>query len=214
MRLYGYFRSSAAYRVRIALALKGLAYDQVPVHLLRGEQMRPEYLLKNPQGLVPTLELDDGTLLIQSLAIIEYLDALKPEPRLIPKEPLLAARVRAVALAIACDIHPLGNRRVLDYLETELKQDRGEVEAWIRHWILVGLEAIEQLIAPGPLAPFCFGASPTLADICLVPQIFSARRFSVPLESLPRILAVDAACAELAAFRAARPSQQPDCPSC
>lgn len=211
MRLYGYFRSSAAYRVRIALALKGLAYDQVPVHLLRGEQKQPEYLLKNPQGLVPTLELDDGTLLTQSLAIIEYLDALKPEPRLIPKEPVLAARVRAVALAIACDVHPLGNRRVLDYLDTELKQDSDEIEAWIRHWILAGLEAVEKLVAPGP---FSFGPSPTLADICLVPQIFSARRFSVPLESLPRICAVDAACAELAAFRAAHPSQQADCASC
>lgn len=210
MRLYGYFRSSAAYRVRIALALKGLAYDQVPVHLLRGEQRQPEYLLKNPQGLVPTLELDDGTLLTQSLAIIEYLDALKPEPRLIPKEPLLAARVRAVALAIACDVHPLGNRRVLDYLDTELKQDSDEIEAWIRHWILAGLEAIEKLIASGP---FCFGTSPTLADICLVPQIFNARRFSVPLEPFPRILAVDAACAELPAFRAAHPWQQADCAS-
>lgn len=207
MRLYGYFRSSAAYRVRIALALKGLAYDQVSVHLVRGEQRRPEYLLENPQGLVPMLELDDGTFLTQSLAIIEYLDALKPEPRLIPKEPLLAAKVRAVALAIACDIHPLGNRRVLAYLETELKQDHCEIEAWIRHWILAGLEAIEQLIVSGP---FCFGPSPTLADICLVPQIFNARRFSVPLEPLQRILAVDAACAELAAFRTAHPSQQAD----
>ncbi len=211
MRLYGYFRSSAAYRVRIALALKGLAYDQVSVHLLRGEQRQPEYVMKNPQGLVPTLELDDGTLLTQSLAIIEYLDALKPEPRLIPKEPVLAAKMRAVALAIACDIHPLGNRRVLDYLGSELKQDNDDIEAWIRHWISAGLEAIEKLIAPGP---FCFGASPTLADICLIPQIFSARRFSVPLEPLPRIVAVDATCAEIPAFRVAHPSQQSDCASC
>ncbi|MBI1868134.1 MAG: maleylacetoacetate isomerase [Methylocystis sp.] len=208
MKLYGYFRSSAAYRVRIALNLKGVAVDHVPVHLMRDEQRRPEFLAKNPQGLAPALELDDGSVLTQSLAIIEYLDTLRPEPRLIPADAVLAAKVRAVALAIACDIHPLHNRRVVGYLERELKQSQAAVDAWIRHWILKGgLEAIEQLIAP---APFCFGSSPTLADVFLIPQMFSARRFAAPLEHLPKLRAVEAACAALPAFAAAHPSRQAD----
>jgi maleylpyruvate isomerase len=208
MKLYGYFRSSAAYRVRIALNLKGLAAEHAPVHLLRGEQRQAGFLAKNPQGLVPVLELDDGSLLTQSLAIIEYLDALQPEPRLIPTDALLAAKVRAIALTIACDIHPLNNLRVLDYLKTELHGGRADVDAWVRRWLLNGgLDSIEHMIEP---APFCFGASPTLADVCLIPQIFNARRFAAPLEHLPKIKAVEAACAELAAFRAAHPSQQGD----
>lgn len=210
MKLYGYFRSSAAYRVRIALNLKGIEVEHIPVHLTRegGQQNRPQFLAKNPQALVPALELDDGTVLTQSLAIIEYLDTLRPEPRLVPADGLSAAKVRAVALAIACDIHPLNNRRVLGYLETELKQGHAAVAAWIRHWILKGgLEAIEQLIAP---APFCFGSSPTLADVCLIPQLFSARRFAAPLEHLPKLRAVEAACVDLPAFRAAHPSRQAD----
>jgi maleylpyruvate isomerase len=208
MKLYGYFRSSAAYRVRIALNLKGLAAEHAPVHLLRGEQREAGFLAKNPQGLVPVLELDDGSLLTQSLAIIEYLDALQPEPRLIPTDALLAAKVRAVALTIACDIHPLNNLRVLNYLKTELHGGRADVDAWVRRWLLKGgLDSIEHMIEP---APFCFGASPTLADVCLIPQIFNARRFGAPLEHLPKIKVVELACAELPAFRAAHPSQQGD----
>jgi maleylpyruvate isomerase len=208
MRLYGYFRSSASYRVRIALNLKNLPVECAPVHLLRGEQTRAEFLANNPQGLVPVLELDDGTFLTQSLAIIEYLDALNPDPRLIPPDAVLAAKVRAVALAIACDIHPLNNLRVLDYLKVELRLGREEVGAWARHWLLGGgLDPVEQMIEP---APFCFGASPTLADVCLIPQLFNARRFAAPLDHLPKIRAVEAACATLPAFCAAHPSRQSD----
>ncbi len=210
MKLYGYFRSSAAYRVRIALNLKGLVVEHVPVHLARGggQQGAAEFLAKNPQGLVPALELDDGTVLTQSLAIIEFLDTLKPEPRLVPDDSILAAKVRAVALAIACDIHPLNNLRVLNYLKGELEQSQAGIDTWINHWILKGgLEAVERMIDP---APFCFGSSPTLADVCLIPQVFNARRFSVPLGHLPRILSVEAACADLPAFDAAHPSRQVD----
>ncbi len=207
MILYDYFRSSAAYRVRLALALKGIEVEHRPVHLLRGEQLRPEYLAKNPQGLAPALELDDGTVLTQSLAIIDYLETLRPAPALIPKEPVPAARVRAAALAIACEIHPLGNTRVIAYLQSELQLSHLDIEVWRRHWILKGLEAVEQMISP---APFCFGEAPTLADVCLVPQLFNARQFDVPLQHLPRLLSVDAACGELAAFRAAHPAAQLD----
>jgi len=210
MILYDYFRSSAAYRVRIALGLKGLKFEQRPVHLLRGggAQHAPDYLAKNPQGLVPALELDDGVVLTQSLAIIEYLETVRLTPRLIPEDPVIAARTRAVALAIACDTHPLVNLRVGAYLADELKVAPRTVEAWRRHWILVGgLEAVEKLIAP---APFCFGSEPTLADLCLIPQLFAARRFSTPLDHLPRVLGVEAACLELEAFRAAHPQRQPD----
>ena len=210
MILYDYFRSSAAYRVRIALELKGLKVERRPVHLLRagGEQRKQDYLARNPQGLVPALQLDDGVILTQSLAIIEYLEALQPFPQLIPTDTILAAKVRAVALTIACDIHPLINLRVADYLGSQLEQSQSNIDAWRRHWILKGgLEAVEQLIEP---APFCFGSSPSLADVCLVPQLYSARRFSTPLEHLPKIRAVDAACSELAAFHAAHPSAQAD----
>jgi maleylpyruvate isomerase len=210
MILYDYFRSSAAYRVRIALELKGLKAERRYVHLVRegGEQRRPGYLAKNPQALIPALELDDGAVITQSLAIIEYLESICPAPKLIPSDPVLAAKARAVSLIIACDIHPLTNLRVANYLEGELGQSASAIEAWRRHWILKGgLEAVERLIEP---APFCFGTSPTLADICLIPQVFSARRFSTPLEDLPKILAVDAACAELPAFRNAHPSAQAD----
>ena len=210
MKLYGYFRSSAAYRVRIALNLKGLRVEHAPVHLVRdgGEQHRPEYLARNPQGLVPALELDDGTMLTQSLAIIEYLDAVEPEPRLIPREPVAAARVRAVALAIACDIHPLNNLRVLDYLKGPLGHSAAEADAWYRHWILAGgLEAVERMIGGGP---FCCGGEPGLADVFLIPQVANARRNDVALDHLPKILQVDANCAAIEAFRLAHPSRQPD----
>jgi maleylpyruvate isomerase len=207
MKLYDYFRSSAAYRVRIALHLKGIEVEHVPVHLARGEQRRPEFLAKNPQGLAPALELDDGTLLTQSLAIIDYLDGLAP-PLLTPADPLRAARVRAVALAIACDTHPLVNRRVLDYLRDRLGQSLEATDAWARHWALAGgLEAVERLVEPGP---FCFGAAPTLADVCLIPQLFSARRFATPLDGLPKLLAIETACAALPAFQAAHPARQAD----
>jgi maleylacetoacetate isomerase len=178
------------------------------VHLRRGEQKQESFLATNPQGLVPALELDDGTLLTQSLAIIEFLENLRPEPRLIPADPVFAAKVRAVALTIACEIHPLNVPRVLDYLKKELRHGEDEVGVWIRHWILNGgLDSIEQAIEP---APFCFGDKPTLADVCLIPQLFNARRFATPLDHLPKILAVEAACAELSAFGAAHPSRQKD----
>jgi maleylacetoacetate isomerase len=208
MKLYGYFRSSAAYRARIACNLKGLTVEHIAVHLREGAQRRSEFLARNPQGLVPALELDDGTVLTQSLAIMEYLDAIKPEPRLVPADLLQAAKVRAAALAIACDIHPLNNSRVQRYLVEEMAQDQATVDRWVRHWVLKGgLEAVEQMIEPGP---FCFGAAPTMADVCLIPQLFNARRADTPLDGLPKILAVDAACAELAAFRDAHPARQAD----
>jgi len=209
MILYDYYRSSAAYRVRIALELKGLTVEHRPVHLLRagGEQSLPAYLAKNPQALVPALELDDGVLLTQSLAIIEYLESVHPSPPLIPHDPVLAAKSRAIALAIACDIHPLTNLRVGNFLADELKVAPDSIESWRRHWILEGLQAIEKLLEP---SPFCFSAEPTLADVCLVPQLFSARRFAAPLDHLPRLLAVESACLELAAFQRAHPARQAD----
>jgi maleylpyruvate isomerase len=210
MKLYGYFRSSAAYRVRIALNLKGIPAEHVPVHLVKdgGRQKLPDFLAKNPQALVPALEIDDGTVLTQSLAIIEYLDTLRPEPRLVPADPLAAAKVRAVALAIACDTHPLNNLRVLNYLKGPLAQQQPAVDQWIKHWVLSGgLEPVERMIGGGP---FCFGAAPTLADVCLVPQVFNARRYAVSLEHLPKVLAVDAACQKIEAFNAAQPMKQAD----
>ena len=210
MKLYGYFRSSAAYRVRIALNLKGVPHEHVPVHMNRdgGAHNTAEYGGKNPQRLVPTLELDDGTYLRQSLAIIEYLDAVFGGPRLIPTDPLEAARVRAVSSAIACDVHPLNNLRVMNYLRGPLGQSEDEVIAWYRHWILNGgLDGVERMVDAGP---FCFGDQRTMADCCLIPQIFNARRFKVPLDGLDRLVAIDAHCAGLTAFQAAHPSVQID----
>jgi maleylacetoacetate isomerase len=210
MKLYGYFRSTAAYRVRIALALKGMDVEQVGIHLVKdgGQQLKAAYLAKNPQGLVPALELDDGTVITQSLAIIDYLESIEPEPRLVPQDPVQAAKVRAVALTIACDIHPLNNLRVLNYLKGPLAHSQEEVDQWYRHWMLKGgLEAVEAMIEG---VRFCFGDRPTLADICLIPQIFNARRFKIDLSPLQKITAVDRACNELQAFLAAHPSRQPD----
>lgn len=209
MILYDYFRSSAAWRVRIALAYKGIDVERRYVHLLRGggEQRLGAYLAKNPQGLVPALELDDGTALTQSLAIIDYLEALQSEPRLIPADPVKAAMARGVALAIACDIHPLTNLRVGAYLDAELGRSAQEIEKWRRHWFETGLEAVEQLISP---APYCCGSAPTIADLCLVPQLFTARRFGARLGHLPKVLGVEAACLGLPAFSATHPSLQPD----
>jgi maleylacetoacetate isomerase len=207
MILYDYYRSSAAYRVRIAIALKNLFVERRQVHLLRGEQRDPGYRAKSPLGIVPTLELDDGTLITQSLAIIDYLDALKPEPPLLPRNAVLAAQARAAALTIACEIHPLGNLRVIEALQGEFGAGDDQIAAWRRRWIAQGLTALEALIAPGP---FAFGAAPSLADICLIPQVYNARRFDVSLEACPRIVAVEAACAAHPAFMEARPESQPD----
>lgn len=208
--LYDYFRSSACYRVRIALHYKGVAYEQRPIHLVRdgGQQRSAAYKARNPQGLIPALELEDGTVIGQSLAILEYLEAVYPSPALIPADPVMAAKVRAVALGIACDIHPLNNLRVFDYLKGPLKASEDDVKAWHAHWSLKGgLEIVEQMIEGGDT---CFGDAPTLADVMLIPQVFNARRFNVDISHLPKILRVDTACSALPAFAAAHPAQQLD----
>jgi maleylacetoacetate isomerase len=208
VQLYSFFRSSAAYRVRIALNLKGLPFDTVPIHLTKdgGRQHSPEFHAVNPQERVPALALP-GEVLLQSLAIIEYLDEIHPEPALLPADAIARAKVRAVAQIIACDIHPLNNVGPLNYLRHELKADKAAVEAWYRHWVDAGFATVEALIRPGPYA---FGPQVTVADICLVPQVYNARRFKVPLDRFPRISAVDAALLKLPAFDAARPELQPD----
>lgn len=209
MKLYGYFRSSAAYRVRIALNLKNLAYEQTAVHLTRngGWQWSEEFRAINPQKRVPALALDNGQILVQSLAIIEYLDEAHPEPALLPADPIARAHVRAVSQIIACDIHPVNNLVTLNYLKGPLKHDLAAVDEWYRHWVLQGFDAIEALIRPGPYA---FGAQVTVADLCLVPQVFNARRFKVDMAKYPKIAAADAACLKLPAFDKARPENQPD----
>ena len=209
MKLYSFFRSSAAYRVRIALNLKDIAYKTVSVHLTKdgGHNRRPEFRAVNPQMRVPALVTSTGDVLIQSLAIMEYLDEVYPDPPLLPKDPIERARVRAVAQIIACDIHPLNNTGPLNYLRSALKADQAAIQAWYAHWIAAGFEAIEQLIRPGPYA---FGRNVTIADICIVPQIANARRLKVSLERFPRIVAVDAAANKTSAFDAARPDLQPD----
>ncbi len=212
MKLYNYYRSSAAYRVRIALNLKGIAWDYIGVHLLKREQRAPEYLRINPFGLVPTLVDDDGAVLTQSLAIIEYLDELKPRKSpLLPKDRHARAHVRALAQSLACDVHPLNNARVLNWLTNELGVTQQQKDAWIAHWIETGFEAFEQALDRSGLSgAFCCGDLPTLADCVLVPQVFSARRFNVDVSQYPRIVAIDALCNTLPAFVAAHPKQQPD----
>jgi maleylpyruvate isomerase len=212
--LFNYFRSSAAYRVRAALHLKGIAYANEFVHLTRGggEQFSPAYRAKNPQALVPAL-VDGADTLTQSLAMIEYLDEKYPQTPLLPAAQLYAerARVRALSLAIACDIHPLNNLRVLKYLTKELGVTEEQKSAWISRWISEGLAAIEVELAASPhTGAFCHGNTPTMADCCLVPQVFSARRFAVDLAPYPIIARIDAACNALPAFVAAHPKQQPD----
>jgi maleylacetoacetate isomerase len=209
MKLYSYFRSSAAYRVRIALNLKGLAYETVPVHLIRdgGHNRRPEYRAVNPQMRVPAFITDTGDTLTQSLAIIEYLDETHPEPPLLPRDAVARAKVRALAELIACDIHPLNNVGPLRYLKNQMGQQQSAIDAWYHHWVIDGFEALESLIAPGPYA--C-GKTVTLADVCLVPQVANARRLKVPLDKFPKIVSVDAACLALPAFDRARPENQPD----
>jgi len=209
VKLYSYFRSSAAYRVRIALNLKGIAYETASVHLVKdgGHNRRPEFRAVNPQMRVPVLVAPGGEHLLQSLAIIEYLDETQPEPPLLPKDPIGRAKARALADLIACDIHPLNNIGPLRYLKNVLGQEQSAIDAWYHHWIISGFEALEALIGPGPYA--C-GKAVTIADLCLVPQVYNARRLKVPLEKFPKIAAVDAACAALPAFDRARPENQPD----
>ena len=212
MKLYTYFRSSAAYRVRIALNLKGLAYEAIPVHLLRGggEQKQAAYKDVNPLGLVPTL-VTDAAVFTQSLAIMEWLDETCPEPPLLPKPADARAQVRAIAHTIASDIHPLNNLRVLGYLTKTLGMTDEQKSAWIRHWIEEGLLAVEHLlVTTGTRGRFCYGDTPSMADCCLVPQVFNARRFHCNLDHLPILSGIVAACEDLEAFRAAAPAQQPD----
>jgi maleylacetoacetate isomerase len=212
LRLHTYWRSSAAYRVRIALALKGLPYESVPRHLLRhgGEQRSPEYLALNPQGLVPALE-HDGHVVTQSLAICEYLEEVHPQPPLLPADPRGRAAVRAMALAVACDIHPLNNLSVLQYLRAELGQGDESVTRWISHWIDRGFTALELLIARHSAnGRYCFGDSVTLADVFLVPQVANSRRVQLDLAPYPRLAAVARHLESLPAFAAARPEAQPD----
>ncbi len=210
MKLYGYFRSSAAYRVRIALGLKGLAYEYAAVHLRKGEQAAEPYRALNPAELVPAL-VDDRGSFTQSLAIIEYLDERYPEPPLLPRDPAERARVRAIALSIACDIHPLDNLRVLRYLVRTVRATEEVKDAWYRHWIDVGLTALEaQLSREAAAGEFCHGDAPTLADCCLVPQLANARRANIPLDSYPTLTRIEARCSALPAFAGAAPAGQPD----
>jgi maleylacetoacetate isomerase len=209
MKLYGYWRSGAAYRVRIALNLKGVAYEHVGVHLLKdgGEQNAPAYRTLNPQGRVPSLMLDDGTILIQSPAILEWLEEAYPEPPLLPKDPVQRAKIRGIAAVIGCDIHPLNNVGPLNYLRGAFNADSAAIQAWAAHWITHGFSAVERLIEGGD---FCFGAAPTLADVYLVPQVAGARRFKVPLDSFPNLVRVAESCASLESFWRAAPENQPD----
>jgi maleylpyruvate isomerase len=212
MKLFGYFRSSAAYRVRIALNLKGLDYEPAYVHLTRGggEQFAPEYRAMNPQSLVPVLQDDEATL-TQSLAIIEYLDEMYPRPPFLPLHAVERARVRSLALSIACEIHPLNNLRVLRYLQHTLKVTEEQKTAWYHHWVNIGLTAIETRLAHDPAAgKFCHGDVPSLADICLVPQLANARRFAIDLASYPTLTRIEANCFALDAFKNAMPEAQPD----
>jgi maleylacetoacetate isomerase len=209
MKLYDYFRSSAAFRVRIGLNLKGLKPERVFVHLRKGEQSAAPYLQVNPQGLVPALD-DGGAILIQSLAILEYLDETHPAPPFLPKAPADRARVRALANLIACDIHPLNNLRVLKYLETRMGQAQAARDEWYRHWVSEGFRAIEAMLADPRTGAFCHGEGPGLADICFVPQVFNARRVNTPLDPYPRLMRVFEACMKTPAFANAEPSKQPD----
>ncbi len=211
MKLFDYFRSSAAYRVRIALNLKGIAPERAFVHLRRGAHREDDYLALNPQGLVPSLVTDDGAVLTQSLAILEWLDETCPLPRLLPADPAGRARVRSLALAIACDIHPLNNLRVLTYLTGTLGVTEAQKNGWYKYWIDTGFEALETRLAREPgTGRHCHGDAPTIADICLVPQMANARRVDFDFAPYPTLLRIEAACAALPAFANAAPGKQPD----
>jgi maleylacetoacetate isomerase len=209
VKLYSYFRSSAAYRVRIALNLKGIAYDTISIHLIKdgGHNKRPEFRAINPQMRVPVLVTPAGDTLTQSLAIIEYLDETHPQPPLLPKDPIARAKVRALAELIACDIHPLNNTSPLRYLKRDMGQEQSTIDTWYHHWVITGFEALEAMIGEGP---YLCGKEVTLADTCLVPQVANARRLKVQLDKFPKIVAADAACLKLPAFDKARPENQPD----
>ena len=208
MELYNYFRSSASYRVRIGLALKGLAYDYKPVHLPKNEQTGESYMAVSASRLVPLLK-DGDTVLTQSLAILEYLDETYPEPPLLPADPVARARVRAIAMDIACEIHPLNNLRVLRYLVGPMKLSEDDKNRWYRHWVETGLEVVERQLAARP-GTYCHGDTPTLADVCLVPQIFNAQRFDCRLDHVPHVMRVFEACMKLDAFEQTRPERCPD----
>ena len=210
MKLYNYFRSSASFRVRIALELKGVAYEYLPVHIAKGEHRNDAYKAVSPSALVPTLVTNGGERLGQSLAIIEYLDETHPEPPLLPRDPLGRARVRALAQLIACEIHPLNNLRVLKYLVRELGVDEEKKNAWYRHWVRDGLEAFERELSQLPAGTYSYGDTPTLADCCLVPQIFNGRRFDVNFDGLTRTMAAFENCMKHPAFQKAQPSNCPD----
>jgi maleylacetoacetate isomerase/maleylpyruvate isomerase len=210
MKLYNYFRSSASFRVRIALELKGLPYEYLPVHLVKGEHRQEKYAAVSASQLVPTLATDDGQLLSQSMAIIEYLDETHPNPPLLPMDPAGRAHVRALAQLIACEIHPLNNLRVLKYLVRDLKLGEEAKNAWYRHWVRSGLEMFEQELQRLPAGTYCYGATPTLADCCLVPQVFNGKRFEVDFGGLTRTMAAFDACMRLPAFQQAQPSSCPD----
>jgi maleylacetoacetate isomerase len=214
LRLFSYWRSSAAYRVRIGLNLKGLKYDIAPVHLLRdgGDQHRPEFRTTNPQGLIPVLE-HGQRMLRQSMAILEYLDEVWPESPLLPATARDRQRVRALAQLVACDVHPLNNLRVLQYFEREWHVPQPERDEWVRHWICEGLDAFEAMLADHPsTGDFCDGTTPTIADCCLIPQLYNARRFGIDLSRFTTIQRIEQACLALPAFDAARPERQPDAP--
>lgn len=210
LKLYSYFRSSAAGRVRIALNLKGLEYEYEPVHLLASEQLRPEFRELNPSALVPVL-VDEGKVLNQSLAIIEYLEERHPQPPLLPGSAADRARIRALALAIACEIHPLNNLRVLRYLKRTMGVGEDAKNTWYKHWVEQGLAAVEAMLAQDSrTGRFCHGDTPTLADCCLVPQVFNARNFKCRVDHIPTVIRVFDACMEMEAFRRAEPAMQPD----
>jgi maleylacetoacetate isomerase len=209
VKLYTYFRSSAAFRVRIALNLKSINYEPVFVHLAKGEHRKPDYAKVNPQALVPTLELEDGARLNQSLAIMEYLDEVHPNPALLPRDAKARARVRSLCELVACEIHPLNNLRVLQHLKRALRQSEEQVSAWYRHWIADGLAKFEAELA-GSKTKFCHGETATLADCCLVPQIFNAKRYNCELAPYPTTMRIFDACMKLEAFERAQPAKQPD----